>query len=128
MFSQTWKKYLQVIAILLKRSSAGPQTLSMNTTDFERAAAGRKIKYSFSHLHLTNGRINIEVKHSPLARELATMLQEDDAMKKLMAGQAFEFSMSNDFVLTIKNNTAVEEADIDQTTSDVGAESMAAEQ
>jgi hypothetical protein len=128
MFSQTWKKYLQVIAILLKRSSAGPQTLSMNTTDFERAAAGRKIKYSFSHLHLTNGRINIEVKHSPLARELATMLQEDDAMKKLMAGQSFEFSMSNDFVLTIKNNTVVEEADIDQTTSDVGAESMAAEQ
>lgn len=105
MFSQTWKKYLPVIAILLKRSAAGPQTLSMNNTDFERAAAGRKIKYSFTHLQLTNARINTEVKHSPLAKELSVLLQEDEGIKKLLTGQSLEFSMSNDFVLTIKNNT-----------------------
>lgn len=105
MFSQTWKKYLPVIAILLKRAATGPQTLSMNNTDFERAAAGRKIKYSFTHLYLTNGRINTEVKHSALAKELSVLLQEDDTIKKLLMGQSLEFSMSNDFVLTIKNNT-----------------------
>ncbi len=127
MFSQTWKKYLPVITILLKRSAAGPQTLSMNSTDFERAAAGRKIKYSFTHLYLTGSRINIEVKHSPLAKEFANMLQEDDPAKKLLMGQTFEFSMSNDFVLTIKNHTAATETVSEESTSEVGEESVTAE-
>jgi hypothetical protein len=127
MFSQTWKKYLPVITILLKRASTGPQTLSMNSTDFERAAAGRKIKYSFAHLIMTKGRINIEVKHSPLARELATMLQEDDMAKKLLSDQLFEFSMTNDFVLTIKNNTAADEEESESNESNVEAEAVTAE-
>lgn len=105
MFSQTWKKYLPVLAILLKRSAGENQTLSMNNTDFERAAGGRKIKYSFSQLQLNKGRINTEVKHTPMAKELAVVLQEDDTIQKILAGQFFEFSMTNDFKLTIKNNT-----------------------
>jgi hypothetical protein len=127
MFSQTWKKYLPVIAILLKKSAAGPQTLSMNNTDFERAAAGRKIKYSFTHLHLTNARINTEVKHSPLAKELSVLLQEDDGIKKLLMGQILEFSMSNDFVLTIKNTTPAAEALNEVDASKADAETVEAD-
>jgi hypothetical protein len=110
MFTQTWKKYLPVIVILLKRSASGAQTLNMNHTDFERAAGGRKIKYSFSQLQLNNGRINTAVKQLPLAKEFAVLLQEDELTRKLLPGQNFEFSMSNDFLLTIKNNTPVPEA------------------
>lgn len=109
MFTQTWKKYLPVIVILLKRSAGGAQTLNMNHTDFERAAGGRKIKYSFSQLQLKNGRINTAVKQLPLAKEFAVLLQEDELTRKLLPGQNFEFSMSNDFLLTIKNNTPVSE-------------------
>jgi hypothetical protein len=58
MFSQVWKKYLPVIMILLKRSVNGDQSLSMNPSDFQRAAGGRKIKYSFTNLQLINARIN----------------------------------------------------------------------
>ena len=95
--------------ILLKKSVIGTQILSMNNTDFERAAGGRKIKYSFTQLQLNKGRINTEVKHTPMARELAVMLQEDDIVKKLIADQHIEFSMTNDFKLTIKNNTPAPE-------------------
>ena len=95
--------------ILLKKSMTGTQILSMNNTDFERAAGGRKIKYSFTQLQLNKGRINTEVKHTPMARELAVMLQEDDIVKKLIADQHIEFSMTNDFKLTIKNNTPAPE-------------------
>ena len=95
--------------ILLKKSVTGTQILSMNNTDFERAAGGRKIKYSFTQLQLNKGRINTEVKHTPMARELAVMLQEDDIVKKLIADQHIEFSMTNDFKLTIKNNTPAPE-------------------
>ena len=104
--------------ILMKKSVAGPQILSMNNTDFERAAGGRKIKYSFTQLQLNKGRINTEVKHTPMARELAVMLQEDDMVKKLIADQYIEFSMTNDFKLTIKNNTPAPEPASEQDTDE----------
>lgn len=109
MFSQTWKKYLPVITILIKRAISAEQVMSMNNTDFERAAGGRKIKFSFSHLQLNKGRVNTEVKHTPFARELATVLQEDDITKMLIADQFLEFSLNNNFQLTIRNTAPVEE-------------------
>ncbi len=105
MFSQVWKKYLPVIVILMKRSVNGEQSLSMNPSDFQRAAGGRKIKYSFANLQLTNGRINNTVKHQPLAREFAVTLQEDESIRKILHQKHFEFSMNNSFQLSIKNNT-----------------------
>ncbi len=105
MFSQVWKKYLPVIVILLKRSANGDQTLSMNPSDFQRAAGGRKIKYSFANLQLINARINNMVKHQPLAREFAEIMQEDENIRKFLQKKHFEFSMNNGFQLSIKNNT-----------------------
>ena len=119
MFTQTWKKYLPVITILLKRSANGKQELSMNMTDFERAAGGRKIKFSFTNLHLTNGRINNTVQHAHLAKELGVVLQEDEHTRKLLQKQQFEFSMTNSFLLSIKNNTppaeTIDEASAEET-------------
>jgi hypothetical protein len=108
MFSQVWKKYLPVIVILLKRSANAEQTLSMNPSDFQRAAGGRKIKYSFSNLQLSNGRINNMVKHQPLAREFAEVMQEDEITRKFLQKKVLEFSMTNGFQLSIKNNTPEE--------------------
>jgi hypothetical protein len=112
MFSQVWKKYLPVITILMKRSVNGEQTLSMNPSDFQRAAGGRKIKFSFANLQLTNGRINSMVKHQPLARELAVVLQEDEIMRKFMQHKHLEISMNNICQLFIKNNTPPVEPEI----------------
>lgn len=106
MFSQVWKKYIPVIAILLKRSVNGEQTLKMNNTDFERAAAGRKIKFSFTNLQLNDGRLNTMVKHTPVVKELVQALQDHELTRKLIRNQNFEFMMNNDFELVIRNNTA----------------------
>ncbi|WP_152270537.1 hypothetical protein [Agriterribacter humi] len=113
MFTQTWKKYLPVIVILLKRSAGSEQKLSMNHTDFERATGGRKIKFSFTQLQLNKGRINSEIKQAAVAKELADLLREDAVTKKLIAGQYLEFSLSNDFQLSIKNNTPLAEATVE---------------
>lgn len=101
MFTQTWKKYLPVIILLLKKTNAEQQVLSMNHTDFERAAGGRKIKYSFSDLELNKGRINSLTKHAPLAKELATVLQEDNNASRLLLAGNYSFYMGNDFKLHI---------------------------
>lgn len=110
MFKPTWRKYLPVMTILLKRSTGSEQVLNMNHTDFERAVAGRKTKFSFSQLQLNNGKINPEVKHNPIAKELAELLQEDSSTMRILAGKRYEFEMNNDFQLVIRNNTPVLEA------------------
>jgi hypothetical protein len=125
MFTQTWKKYLPVIFILIKRSTQGEQVLKMNHTDFERAAGGRKTKFSFSNLELTKARINSHVKHSPMAKEFAVLLQEDPAVRRYILDQHLEFSMTNDFTLTIKNHLLAIEPVADENADEVVAEETA---
>ncbi len=119
MFKPTWRKYLPVMTILLKRSTGSEQVLNMNHTDFERAVAGRKTKFSFSQLQLNNGKINSEVKHNPIAKELAELLQEDSSAMRILAGKRYEFEMNNDFQLVIRNNTPVLEAVIPEEDAEV---------
>ena len=103
MFTQTWNKYLPIIKILMKRSATGPQTLDMNQTDFQRAAGGRKVKFTFT-VTLHKGRIQNVTSPPPLARELSLILQEDDMTRQLVRQQDYEFSLNSGFQLTIKNN------------------------
>jgi hypothetical protein len=108
MFTQTWKKYLPVIVLLMKRADKSEQVLDMNHTDFERAAGGKKVRFSFPEIRLENGRISYQQKITPLANDLVLLLQEDDRGKKIIANQAFEFSMNSSFQLKIKNITIVD--------------------
>lgn len=105
MFAETWKKYLPVIIILLKRSAKGEQTLRLDQADFKRAAGGRKIKFSFDNLRLNDGRTEYNANLSPMARGFVEALLNSDMIKVLARNQQFEFAMSNDFQLIIKNNT-----------------------
>ena len=52
MFSQTWKKYLPLISLFVKKAVNGPQKIQLNQTDFERALGGRKLKLSFSRMEI----------------------------------------------------------------------------
>ncbi|QNA43102.1 hypothetical protein [Lacibacter sediminis] len=104
MFTQTWKKYLPVILILMKRASQEDQVLKVNQTDFERAAGGRKIKFSFGNVELKKAKLNSQAKHSPFAKDFATVMQEDDLTRGFLLQRWFEFSMSTDFQLTIKQH------------------------
>jgi len=104
MFVQTWNKYLPIIKILMKRSVNGDQTLEMNSTDFQRAAGGRKVKYAFS-IVLIKGRMKNSETPPPLARDLIAVLQQDDMTRALTRHQEYEFKMNNSFQLFIKNST-----------------------
>ncbi len=126
MFSQTWKIYLPVIVILLKRSAQEEQYLNMNQTDFERAAGGRKMKYSFHSLHLNNAKLEINNKHTAVAKELVILLQEDESSRDIIKEQNFEFTLNNDFKLTIRNTTPVSE-EIEETVSEGSSDSEEAE-
>ncbi|HLX93938.1 MAG TPA: hypothetical protein VKR32_19780 [Puia sp.] len=105
MFSQIWKKYLPAINILMKRSSTANQVLSLDSSDFNRAAGGRKAKLHFSSVHLNAGRVNALTLAPPIAMDLLLVLQQNDRSEQIIKGKNFEFSMSSDFQLLIKDNT-----------------------
>jgi hypothetical protein len=104
MFFQTWVKYVPVIRILLKRSVNGDQTLEMNSSDFMRAAGGRKVKFNFS-FGLNNGKMRNLESTPPLARDLIGALQEDRVTSQFIKMNQLEFSMNKNFQLIIKNVT-----------------------
>jgi hypothetical protein len=104
MFVPTWNKYLPVLKILLKRSVNDEQTLTMNASDFQRAAGGRKIKFSFS-ITLHKGRLQTMDNPPPIARELVAVLQQDQIMNQFIRQHDIEFTLSNSLQLVIKNIT-----------------------
>ena len=121
MFLQTWRKYLPVIILLMKRSGKGEQVLNMNQTDFERATGGKKIKLTFSNLQLNNGRVSYQAKHAAIAKDLTLLLQEDEQSRALIRDKQFEFSMNSNFQLTIRNNTPVKEQELGETNEPISA-------
>jgi len=105
MFTQTWNKYLPIIKILMKRSVTGSQSFDMNQTDFQRAAGGRKIKFTFT-ISLHKGRIQNITNPPALAKDLSELLQENSDTNKLVRKYDYEFSLNSNFQLTIKNSTS----------------------
>src|SRR3569832_104545 len=105
MYTYTWKKYLPVIRILLKRSATAEQTITLNRTDFEKNSKLRKPNCSFS-VEIAKGRI-AGVNPPVPARDLLVILQEDEALKDLLRQHRFAISLTNDFSFTIKDITPV---------------------
>jgi len=107
MFFQTWNKYLPVIKILLKRSVNAEQMLDMNGTDFQRAAGGKKVKFTFS-VQLVKGRLSVGENFPPVAKDLLSVLQQDNTTNKFMQQNELELTMDSNFRLTIKNNSVAD--------------------
>ena len=107
MYTHIWNKYLPVIKILLKKSVTAEQKMGLNRTDFEKGNRTRKPACSFN-VELTNGRFNT-VSQSAAAKDLVTVLLEDEIAKPLLRQNHYKISLNSDFQLSIINTTPVEE-------------------
>ncbi len=108
MYTSTWKKYLPVIRLLLKKSATAEQTVSLNRTDFEKTTKLRKPACSFA-VEIAKGRLNSFNNQSVPARDLLEILQEDEVTKNLIRQHQYAISLNSDFMLSIKNITPVEQ-------------------
>ena len=102
MYTYIWNKYLPVIRILLKKSVAGDQLLSLNREDFERAGTGRKAGYKFT-IEFTEGKVSNVISGSDLASHLAAAMLEDEATKTVLRSGNFQIILNTRFQLTIIN-------------------------
>jgi hypothetical protein len=111
MYVHVWNKYLPIIKILIKKSSAGNQTLDLNRADFEKAGIGRKAGYKFN-IDFVNGKVTNVISGVPLASDLAAALMSDPATKAVLADAELSIQMNTKFQLLIKNKKSTEPAEV----------------
>ncbi|AMR32028.1 hypothetical protein A0256_11655 [Mucilaginibacter sp. PAMC 26640] len=97
----TWKRYIPVIRLHLKKSLTEEQSFKLNITDFESAGDRGKSGYTFN-LTLENGKVTNNISGSAVARDLFEALKADDAIKAFLQERAVKISVGKSFLLSIK--------------------------
>ena len=97
----TWKRYIPVIRLHLKKSLTEEQSFKLNITDFESAGDRGKSGYTFN-LTLENGKVTNNISGSAVARDLFEALKGDDTIKAFLQERAVKISVGKSFLLSIK--------------------------
>jgi hypothetical protein len=97
----TWKKYLPVIRLHLKKSFNEEQQFKLNIQDFESAGDRAKSGYTFN-IQMENGKVINNISGSAVARDLYESLKSDDAIKAMLQGKSVKISVGKSFILSIK--------------------------
>jgi hypothetical protein len=97
----TWKRYIPVIRLHLKRSLNEDQQFKLNITDFESAGDRGKSGYTFN-IVLENGKVMNNISGSAVARDLFEAMKEDEAIKAMMQNKSIKISVGKSFMLSIK--------------------------
>jgi hypothetical protein len=99
----TWKRYIPVIRLHLKRSLNGEQQFKLNITDFESAGDRGKSGYTFS-IVLENGKVTNNISGSAVARDLFEAMKDDEAIKAMLQNKSIKISVGKSFMLNIKTS------------------------
>jgi hypothetical protein len=97
----TWRKYIPVIRLHLKKSLTEDQSFKLNITDFESAGDRGKSGYTFS-LTMDNGKVTNNISGSAVARDLYEALKTDETIKAMLQDKSVKISVGKSFVLSIK--------------------------
>ena len=97
----TWKRYIPVIRLHLKKSLTEEQQFKLNITDFESAGDRGKSGYTFN-IQLENGKVINNISGSAVARDLFEALKADETIKAFLQNRSVKISVGKSFMLTIK--------------------------
>lgn len=100
-YLQTWKKYVAVIRLHLKKSNNEEQQFLLNKTDFESAGDRGKSGYTFNML-IENGKVVNNISGSAVARDLFETIKTDEYMKDFLKEKSVKINVGKAFMLTIK--------------------------
>ncbi len=106
MYNHTWKKYLPVIRLLLKKSNQEDQQMTLNRTDFERNSKMRKPVCSFN-VEIIKGRLD-RVNTDVQVKSLMSVFTEDSATMGILRQGHYAIHLNSDFQLSIRNTTPAE--------------------
>ena len=104
MYTTAWVKYLPIIKILLKKSLQTDQELPLNRIDFEKLGLARKATNKFTVV-FENGKAANTVGSTQIARDMVTVLSENNDTKFLFKHNTYEITLNSKFTLVIVNKT-----------------------
>jgi hypothetical protein len=99
----TWKRYIPVIRLHLKKSLLEEQQFKLNITDFESAGDRGKSGYTFN-ITLENGKVTNNISGSAVARDLFEAMKADDAIMAMLQNKSVKISVGKSFMLSIKTS------------------------
>jgi hypothetical protein len=101
MHTYTWKKYLPVIRLLLKKALVNEQSVTLNKTDFDKNNKLKKHQYTFS-IEMKKFKL-VQINKSALAKDLVDVLGEDEVAKPLLRQSHYLISLDGDYTLRISS-------------------------
>lgn len=108
MYTFTWKKYLPVIRLHLKKAAGDDQVISLNRTDFEKGTKLRKPAVSFA-VEIKKGRF-ATLNPPVAAKDLFEVITQDAGTMAILLKNHYAISMNSDFQLSIKDLKLAEPA------------------
>lgn len=104
MYTTVWAKYLPIVKILMKKSLQADQELPLNRIDFEKLGLARKATTKFA-IGFENGKPTNTIGTTQIARDLVTVLSENNDTKFLFKHNDYDLTLTSKFVLQIVNKT-----------------------
>ncbi len=99
----TWKKYLPIIRLHLKKSLTEDQNFKLNITDFESAGDRGKSGYTFT-ITIENGKVMNNISGSAVARDLFETLKSDEVIKGIFQDKNIKISVGKTFIMSFKTS------------------------
>jgi len=99
-FLSGWKKYSQVIRILMKKSVRETQVLNLNRSDFERDAK-RKYGHKFV-VEFINGKPAMIIAGREIVQSFTQALLSDEVTRELLLKHNYTFALTTKYQLEIK--------------------------
>jgi hypothetical protein len=106
-FLALWTKYLPIIRILLKKSVAEDQQLSLGKMELQSIDNRKNVNFSFS-LNISNGKVENRIGVAPIGKDLFDVLNKDPIVTSFMSDKNISFQMTRASIMTLKSSQAAE--------------------
>jgi hypothetical protein len=105
-FLALWTKYLPVIRILLKKSIAEEQQVSVGKLELQIIDNRKNANYSFN-LEINKGKNENTIGSTAIGKDLFAVLNQDSIVKSFMSENNIMIKMTRSAQLTLKSVPAV---------------------
>ncbi len=104
-YAPLWNKYRPAILKLMVASSEEPQQYQLYGHEF-KAMNSKERTYSFT-LQAFKGKAQNNIRSSPMAQDLLSILEQSKKALELMETNTYEFTMDKQFVLRVTKKEIV---------------------
>jgi hypothetical protein len=104
-FLALWTKYLPVMRILLKKSVAEEQQVSLGKMELQSADNRKNANYSFN-MEIVKGKIENGIGAAAIGKDLFYILSNDSTVKSFMHDKNISIQMTRTAQLTFKTTPA----------------------